>query len=130
MCVPTLSPTLYLTRTQRAVNLSRVLSDLAATEKFANFDSYYIDNPIGPGALGLVSAGYIFLFLYFNKNLFLQQEGGWLRRCVCSCVSPCSFKWPFADASAIVEWEARGGQAWQLIEPIDGFHPAQVCLFL
>ncbi|CAK8694911.1 unnamed protein product [Clavelina lepadiformis] len=25
----------------------------------------------------------------------------------------------------ISEWESKGGQAWQIIEPVDGFHPAQ-----
>jgi len=24
------------------------------------------------------------------------------------------------------EWEAKGGQSWQLIEPVDGFHPNQI----
>ena len=23
-------------------------------------------------------------------------------------------------------WEAQGGEAWQLIEPVDGFHPNQI----
>ena len=27
--------------------------------------------------------------------------------------------------SVISEWESKGGQAWQIIEPVDGFHPAQ-----
>jgi len=26
----------------------------------------------------------------------------------------------------IQEWEAGGGEAWQLIEPVDGFHPNQM----
>eukprot|EP00043_Microstomoeca_roanoka_P000402 m.27633 g.27633 ORF g.27633 m.27633 type:complete len:573 (-) comp10289_c1_seq1:105-1823(-) len=30
---------------------------------------------------------------------------------------------PIGDA--IKEWEAMGGQTWQLIEPVDGFHPNQ-----
>lgn len=60
--------------TERAQNLSAVLADLAATQTFANFKPYYLDNPIG---------------------------------------------------AAIKAWEAAGGQAWQLIEPVDGFHPAQ-----
>lgn len=28
--------------------------------------------------------------------------------------------------SAIKKWEANGGKAWQLIEPVDGFHTNQV----
>eukprot|EP00730_Choanoeca_flexa_P011958 TRINITY_DN2975_c0_g1_i1.p1 TRINITY_DN2975_c0_g1~~TRINITY_DN2975_c0_g1_i1.p1 ORF type:complete len:580 (+),score=155.55 TRINITY_DN2975_c0_g1_i1:31-1740(+) len=31
---------------------------------------------------------------------------------------------PFAPA--IQQWVANGGQAWQLIEPVDGFHPSQL----
>ena len=27
--------------------------------------------------------------------------------------------------AAISRWEAAGGEAWQLIEPVDGFHPNQ-----
>ena len=26
----------------------------------------------------------------------------------------------------IKEWEDQGGEGWQLIEPVDGFHPGQV----
>merc|ERR1712146_845492 len=26
---------------------------------------------------------------------------------------------------AVTEWISRGGQAFQLIEPVDGFHPSQ-----
>lgn len=26
-------------------------------------------------------------------------------------------------------WESQGGEAWQLIEPVDGFHPNQVSIF-
>ncbi|KAM8770098.1 acyloxyacyl hydrolase [Rhynchonycteris naso] len=28
------------------------------------------------------------------------------------------------------KWQKRGGQPWQLIEPIDGFHPSEVALLL
>jgi acyloxyacyl hydrolase len=28
--------------------------------------------------------------------------------------------------AALLEWEKEGGQAFQLIEPVDGFHPSQV----
>ncbi|XP_038624193.1 acyloxyacyl hydrolase isoform X1 [Tachyglossus aculeatus] len=28
------------------------------------------------------------------------------------------------------EWKKRGGQPWQLIEPVDGFHPSEVALAL
>eukprot|EP00047_Mylnosiga_fluctuans_P002903 m.226476 g.226476 ORF g.226476 m.226476 type:complete len:702 (+) comp11429_c0_seq1:244-2349(+) len=61
--------------TERAQNLSSVLNKLSQTEKFANFDLYYTENPLGP---------------------------------------------------AIEQWVAQGGQAWQLIEPVDGFHPGQL----
>lgn len=33
------------------------------------------------------------------------------------------FEFPLAEITKI--WEARGGKNWQLIEPIDGFHPNQ-----
>eukprot|EP01088_Endostelium_zonatum_P006138 TRINITY_DN18241_c0_g1_i1.p1 TRINITY_DN18241_c0_g1~~TRINITY_DN18241_c0_g1_i1.p1 ORF type:complete len:605 (-),score=131.95 TRINITY_DN18241_c0_g1_i1:49-1719(-) len=26
----------------------------------------------------------------------------------------------------VTEWERRGGKAWELIEPVDGFHPTQI----
>lgn len=28
----------------------------------------------------------------------------------------------------IQTWVANGGQAWQLIEPVDGFHPNQIAM--
>ena len=28
------------------------------------------------------------------------------------------------------EWKAQGGQAWEVIEPVDGFHPSQVGQYL
>lgn len=28
--------------------------------------------------------------------------------------------------AALLEWEKEGGQAFELIEPVDGFHPSQV----
>eukprot|EP01116_Phalansterium_solitarium_P015007 TRINITY_DN329_c0_g1_i1.p1 TRINITY_DN329_c0_g1~~TRINITY_DN329_c0_g1_i1.p1 ORF type:complete len:611 (-),score=207.90 TRINITY_DN329_c0_g1_i1:488-2173(-) len=34
------------------------------------------------------------------------------------------YAFPFADILA--EWTAQGGEGWQLIEPIDGFHPNQI----
>lgn len=33
------------------------------------------------------------------------------------------FEFPLKEIEKI--WESRGGQLWQLIEPIDGFHPNQ-----
>jgi len=33
------------------------------------------------------------------------------------------YDFPFAQV--IQEWEANGGEAWELIEPVDGFHPNQ-----
>jgi acyloxyacyl hydrolase len=35
------------------------------------------------------------------------------------------FYWPLAFNDIITEWQASGGQVWELIEPIDGFHPSQ-----
>ena len=29
-------------------------------------------------------------------------------------------------AEALVRWQAQGGEAWQLVEPVDGFHPNQL----
>jgi len=34
------------------------------------------------------------------------------------------YDFPFEQIISI--WEAKGGQAWQLIEPVDGFHPNQI----
>lgn len=33
---------------------------------------------------------------------------------------------PTVCLSVIEEWQKRGGQPWQLIEPVDGFHPNEV----
>eukprot|EP01112_Ceratiomyxa_fruticulosa_P001674 TRINITY_DN11841_c0_g1_i1.p1 TRINITY_DN11841_c0_g1~~TRINITY_DN11841_c0_g1_i1.p1 ORF type:complete len:571 (-),score=147.90 TRINITY_DN11841_c0_g1_i1:136-1848(-) len=33
---------------------------------------------------------------------------------------------PFPLTQIMDEWIAKGGQAWQLIEPVDGFHPNQI----
>lgn len=33
---------------------------------------------------------------------------------------------PLDFTDIIKEWEGDGGQPWQLIEPVDGFHPAQI----
>lgn len=33
---------------------------------------------------------------------------------------------PTVCFSVIEEWQKRGGQPWQLIEPVDGFHPNEV----
>lgn len=33
---------------------------------------------------------------------------------------------PTVCFSVIEEWRKRGGQPWQLIEPVDGFHPNEV----
>jgi hypothetical protein len=32
----------------------------------------------------------------------------------------------FVCPAVIDEWQKRGGQPWQLIEPVDGFHPNEV----
>nr|XP_003469991.2 acyloxyacyl hydrolase [Cavia porcellus] len=36
----------------------------------------------------------------------------------------------FAFKEMVEEWQRRGGQPWQLIEPVDGFHPNEVALLL
>ncbi|EFA78313.1 acyloxyacyl hydrolase [Heterostelium album PN500] len=38
------------------------------------------------------------------------------------------YDFPFPAINA--EWIAQGGQTWQLIEPVDGFHPNQMANFL
>ncbi|KAM6203048.1 acyloxyacyl hydrolase [Rhynchocyon petersi] len=40
------------------------------------------------------------------------------------------FYMDFALQEIIEEWQRRGGQPWQLIEPVDGFHPNEVALQL
>ncbi|NXU80031.1 AOAH hydrolase, partial [Oreotrochilus melanogaster] len=60
---------------ERALQLSNVLKEIARSEKFANFDVFYMDFP-------------------------LRQTAE--------------------------EWSKMGGEPWQLIEPVDGFHPSQV----
>uniref|UniRef100_A0A8C3V5W8 Saposin B-type domain-containing protein n=1 Tax=Catharus ustulatus TaxID=91951 RepID=A0A8C3V5W8_CATUS len=59
----------------RALQLSNVLKEIARSEKFVNFDIFYMDFP-------------------------LRQT--------------------------VEEWRKMGGEPWQLIEPVDGFHPSQV----
>lgn len=71
--------TLRALTSERAKQLSNVLEKIAATEKFPNFDLFYLD----------------------------------------------------FDFQEITEkWQQRGGQPWQLIEPVDGFHPSEVALQL
>ncbi|XP_034985434.2 acyloxyacyl hydrolase [Zootoca vivipara] len=60
---------------ERALQLSSALKELAKSEKYANFDVFYMDYPL----------------------------------------------------KEVAEmWQKSGGEAWQLIEPVDGFHPNQV----
>ncbi|XP_006887687.1 PREDICTED: acyloxyacyl hydrolase [Elephantulus edwardii] len=40
------------------------------------------------------------------------------------------FYMDFSFQRIIEEWQKRGGQPWQLIEPVDGFHPNEVALQL
>lgn len=35
---------------------------------------------------------------------------------------------PITCLSVIEDWQKRGGQPWQLIEPVDGFHPNEVSI--
>ncbi|KFV04103.1 PREDICTED: acyloxyacyl hydrolase, partial [Pterocles gutturalis] len=64
---------------ERALQLSNVLKEIAGSEKFANFDVFYMDFP-------------------------LRQTAE--------------------------EWHKMGGEPWQLIEPVDGFHPSQIAAAL
>ncbi|XP_014742349.1 PREDICTED: acyloxyacyl hydrolase [Sturnus vulgaris] len=64
---------------ERALQLSNVLKEIARSEKFANFDIFYMDFP-------------------------LRQTAE--------------------------EWRKMGGEPWQLIEPVDGFHPNQIAAAL
>ncbi|XP_068008835.1 acyloxyacyl hydrolase isoform X1 [Melanerpes formicivorus] len=59
---------------ERALQLSSVLEEIARSEKFTNFEVFYMDFP-------------------------LKQTAE--------------------------QWRKMGGQPWQLIEPVDGFHPSQ-----
>ncbi|GAB0184232.1 acyloxyacyl hydrolase [Grus japonensis] len=69
----------FLDCLQRALQLSNVLKEIARSEKFANFDIFYMDFP-------------------------LRQTAE--------------------------EWRKMGGEPWQLIEPVDGFHPSQIAAAL
>lgn len=60
---------------ERALQLSNVLKEIARSEMFANFDIFYMDFPLG---------------------------------------------------KIVDEWHKLGGESWQLIEPVDGFHPSQI----
>ncbi|XP_054427332.1 acyloxyacyl hydrolase [Pteronotus mesoamericanus] len=71
--------TLRTLTSERAKELSHMLKKIAASEKFPNFDLFYVD----------------FDFQEITK-----------------------------------EWQKRGGQPWQLIEPVDGFHPNEVASLL
>ncbi|KFP34134.1 Acyloxyacyl hydrolase, partial [Colius striatus] len=64
---------------ERALQLSNVLKEIARSEKFAHFDVFYMDFP-------------------------LRQT--------------------------TEEWQKMGGEPWQLIEPVDGFHPSQIAAAL
>ncbi|NXT81376.1 AOAH hydrolase, partial [Zapornia atra] len=75
----TSNETLRNLTSERAVQLSNVLKGIATSEKFANFDVFYMDFP-------------------------LRQTAE--------------------------EWRKMGGEPWQLIEPVDGFHPSQIAAAL
>ncbi|KAJ1062743.1 hypothetical protein AB1E18_003302 [Capra hircus] len=67
--------TLRTLTSERAEQLSKTLKKIATSQKFTNFDLFYLD--------------------------FDFQE-------------------------ITEEWQKKGGQPWQLIEPVDGFHPNEV----
>nr|XP_056713021.1 acyloxyacyl hydrolase [Euleptes europaea] len=66
--------TLRNVSTERAMQLSSILRGIAESEKYANFDLFYMDYPL--------------------KEI-------------------------------VEKWRKMGGENWQLIEPVDGFHPSQ-----
>ncbi|XP_027949694.1 acyloxyacyl hydrolase [Eumetopias jubatus] len=71
--------TLRTLTSERAKQLSNTLKKIATSQKFTNFDLFYMD-------------------------LDFQE--------------------------VVDEWRKRGGQPWQLIEPVDGFHPNEVASLL
>ncbi|XP_062971179.1 acyloxyacyl hydrolase isoform X2 [Cynocephalus volans] len=71
--------TLRTLTSERAEQLSNTLKKIATSEKFTNFDLFYMD---------------------------------------------------FAFQEILEEWQKRGGQPWQLIESVDGFHPNEVASLL
>nr|XP_013803597.1 PREDICTED: acyloxyacyl hydrolase isoform X2 [Apteryx mantelli mantelli] len=75
----TSNETLRNLTSERALQLSNVLKEIARSEKFSNFDIFYMDFP-------------------------LRQTAA--------------------------EWRQMGGEPWQLIEPVDGFHPSQIAAAL
>ncbi|NXD84587.1 AOAH hydrolase, partial [Halcyon senegalensis] len=75
----TSNETLRNLTSERALQLSNVLKEIARSEKFTNFDIFYMDFP-------------------------LRQTAE--------------------------EWRKMGGEPWQLIEPVDGFHPSQIAAAL
>nr|XP_009677970.1 PREDICTED: acyloxyacyl hydrolase isoform X1 [Struthio camelus australis] len=75
----TSNETLRNLTSERALQLSNVLKEIARSEKFTNFDIFYMDFP-------------------------LRQTAA--------------------------EWRRMGGEPWQLIEPVDGFHPSQIAAAL
>ncbi|XP_012891511.1 PREDICTED: acyloxyacyl hydrolase isoform X1 [Dipodomys ordii] len=75
----TSNKTLRTLTSERAEELSNTLKKITTSEKFTNFDLFYLD---------------------------------------------------FAFQEITDEWQKRGGQLWQLIEPVDGFHPSEAALLL
>ncbi|XP_021554963.1 acyloxyacyl hydrolase isoform X1 [Neomonachus schauinslandi] len=71
--------TLRTLTSERAKQLSNTLKKIATSQKFTNFDLFYMD---------------------------------------------------FDFRDLVDEWRKRGGQPWQLIEPVDGFHPNEVASLL
>jgi len=73
---------------------------------------------------------------WMNNNQTVRQTGdNWAQQLstiydeVISTTSFPNFKmvyYPFPLEQIISIWESQGGQGWQLIEPVDGFHPNQI----
>jgi acyloxyacyl hydrolase len=77
--------------TQHAQLLSSILKNISTTAVYKNFDVFYLDNPFNAGKRAR-----------FDMHVVDENH-------------------PLTTArAAIAEWEAGGGAAWQLIEPVDG----------
>lgn len=80
-----------------------------ANHTFNNFDMTYFDSPMQGTRLGSFAFSAIRFSLSFvlHFRLFI-------------------FHMFIVIAEVLEVWEGMGGEAWQIIEPVDGFHPNQI----
>ncbi|KAI4570447.1 hypothetical protein MJT46_005964 [Ovis ammon polii x Ovis aries] len=78
--------TLRTLTSERAEQLSKTLKKIATSQKFKNFDLFYLD------------------FDFQERHQGSKDMVGYA-------------------SNVTEEWQKKGGQPWQLIEPVDGFHP-------